>query len=914
MKKSLLTLACGSLLSVSAINALAADSMPISLRDPGVINKERIVYWLKKRGELKQDASVEEINRALQSYLKNTGQGYAKPKVLVKFEKEAQKRSLKVQGKHSKAMNTTVNVLSVLIDFPDLRYNNNGLSSNDTDMYYSDYTVQHYQDMQFKTSTYDGPNGEQLMTAYQYYQAESGGTFFFTGNTFGWVTADNNAATYGANDPDNNDNDVDPESLITEAVTKAVAQYNIDLADYDLEDPYDRDGDGNLMEADGFIDHVMVYHSSIGEEAGGGNLGDDAIWSHRFFVNSTGSFSTMGESVDDSGIKLFGYTIQPIDAAIGVVVHEFGHDLGLADEYDTGESTNGSPVSFWSVMASGSWAGANIPGTEPVGFSPLARDYFQEKFGGDWVDQVELHVNDLTSGAQDHNMVEAVEHAAVEPNQIKIHLPGRLEDFFPPFSGTYQYYSGQGDSIDNRMSFDVDLPSASSISMTMKAHWDIETDYDYAQILVNGTPLSGNHTRGSNPYHNTVNNYISDKSSSIPGAEGNEGWVDLTFDLTSYAGQSVTIEFAYITDTYVKEYGFVADDITVLADSAQVVFDGAETEGTVTLNGFNRVGETVEGDAMNYYVQLRSHNGVDVGLDSRNFEPGVVVWLRNEGYDDNKVGEHPGYGFIGVVDAGLNTSTGSNTTQLRDAAFSLLGRNIFRDTTDYSKPGSPEVGLVLPVHGLEMEVTAEALDSSTASIQLRKVAVALTSAFDSMAEQLTVEFINNSYGGQGNLTYAWDFGDGNSSSSVAPTHTYGSEGTYTVSLTITDENNDTATSSKDVTVSGTPANLPAADFSFTVNNLQVSFSNNTTGGEGSLSYSWDFGDGQSSTASSPSHTYSSAGTYTVELTVTDSQNNSDTISKSVTVTAPPSSGGGGGGGLPWTLLVALAALAGIRRR
>ncbi len=912
MKPSMLTMLCGAILATSVVSSNAADSTSVSLRDPGVINNERIIYWLKKRGELEQDASEAEIKDALKNYLKNTGQGYTKPKVLVKFEKDAQKRSLKVQGKRSKSMNTTVNVLSVLIDFPDLRYNNNGLSSNDTDMYYSDYNVQHYQDMQFKTTTYDGPSGEQLMTAYQYYQAESGGTFFFTGNTFGWVTADNNAATYGANDANNNDNDVDPESLIVEAVTKAVAQNNIDLSQYDLEDPYDRDGDGNLLEADGFIDHVMVYHSSIGEEAGGGNLGDDAIWSHRFFVNSTGSFSTMGEAVDNSGIKLFGYTIQPIDAAIGVVVHEFGHDLGLADEYDTGESTNGSPVSFWSVMASGSWAGANIPGTEPVGFSPLGRDYFQQKFGGDWVDQVELHVDDLNAGVQDHNMVEAVEHAAVEPNQIKVNLPGRLEDFFPPFTGNYQYYSGQGDSIDNRMSFDVALPAASSISLTMKAHWNIEEDYDYAQVMVNGTALSGNHTRGSNPYHGGVSNYISNQSSVLAGAQGAEGWVDLTFDISSYAGQTVTIEFAYITDTYVKEYGFVADDITITADSSEVVFDGAESDGTVTLNGFSRVGATVEGDAMNYYIQLRSHNGVDVGLNSRNFQPGVVVWLRNEGYSDNKVGEHPGYGFIGVVDAGLNTSTGSNTTQLRDAAFKLLGQNTFRDTTDYSKPNSPEVGLVLPVHGLEMEVTAQGLNDATASIQLRKVPVALTSAFDTLVTQLSVEFINNSYGGQGNLTYAWDFGDGNSSTSVAPTHAYASEGTYTVSLTITDENNDTASSSKDVTVSGAPANLPVAGFSFAVTNLQVSFTNSTTGGEGNLSYSWDFGDGQTSTARSPNHTYTAAGTYSVELTVTDSQNNTDTITRSVTVTAPPSSGGGGS--LPWMVLLALGVLTVVRRR
>ena len=123
------------------------------------------------------------------------------------------------------------NVLSVLIDFPDLPYDNNRLSSSDTNMYYSDYNVQHYQQLQFSTTGYTGPSGQNLMSAYQYYQQESGGTFTFAGTTYGWVTADNNAAFYGENDPDNNDNDKNATALIAEAVQKAVTENSINLSD-----------------------------------------------------------------------------------------------------------------------------------------------------------------------------------------------------------------------------------------------------------------------------------------------------------------------------------------------------------------------------------------------------------------------------------------------------------------------------------------------------------------------------------------------------------------------------------------------------------------------------------------------------------------------------------------------------------
>ncbi|MCH1927778.1 immune inhibitor A, partial [Shewanella sp. C31] len=84
-----------------------------------------------------------------------------------------------------------------------------------------------------------------------------------------------------------------------------------ELATYDVEDPYDLNNNGNYEEPDGILDHVMIFHSSIGEEAGGGKLGANAIWSHRYFVDQ----ETEGYSIPGTNLKVFGYTIQPIDAS-----------------------------------------------------------------------------------------------------------------------------------------------------------------------------------------------------------------------------------------------------------------------------------------------------------------------------------------------------------------------------------------------------------------------------------------------------------------------------------------------------------------------------------------------------------------------------------------------------------------------
>jgi len=89
-----------------------------------------------------------------------------------------------------------------------------------------------------------------------------------------------------------------------------------------------------------------------------------------------------------------------------------------------------------------------------------------------------------------------------------------------------------------------------------------------------------------------------------------------------------------------------------------------------------------------------------------------------------------------------------------------------------------------------------------------------------------------------------------------------------------------------------PANVPpVANFSDSISGLTVNFTDSSTDSDGSIaSRSWNFGDGSTSTATNPSHTYSAAGTYTVSLQVTDNGGATNTKTQSVTV----SSGGGGG--------------------
>ncbi|PWJ44002.1 PKD domain-containing protein [Sediminitomix flava] len=115
-------------------------------------------------------------------------------------------------------------------------------------------------------------------------------------------------------------------------------------------------------------------------------------------------------------------------------------------------------------------------------------------------------------------------------------------------------------------------------------------------------------------------------------------------------------------------------------------------------------------------------------------------------------------------------------------------------------------------------------------------------------------------------SYAWDFGDGNTSTDESPVHTYTDPGIYDVKLTAADETDQS--NSKIVSVTVLEIML-IADFTVTYSEtkpLEVSFSNIS---ENAVSYAWDFGDENTSTEESPVHEYATGGDYTVTLTATD---------------------------------------------
>ncbi|MCF8257861.1 MAG: PKD domain-containing protein [Flavobacteriales bacterium] len=129
-----------------------------------------------------------------------------------------------------------------------------------------------------------------------------------------------------------------------------------------------------------------------------------------------------------------------------------------------------------------------------------------------------------------------------------------------------------------------------------------------------------------------------------------------------------------------------------------------------------------------------------------------------------------------------------------------------------------------------------------------------------------VNFANLSFGGTAPLTYAWDFGDGNSSTQTTPVHAYTAEGVYDVSLTVTDQLGCQTVSLLEDFI--TIVENPVIDFSVPdpVGCLGSQMQFTDLSSPPPTSWQWDFGDGGTSTLQSPSHLYTTPGTYTVTLT------------------------------------------------
>lgn len=176
-------------------------------------------------------------------------------------------------------------------------------------------------------------------------------------------------------------------------------------------------------------------------------------------------------------------------------------------------------------------------------------------------------------------------------------------------------------------------------------------------------------------------------------------------------------------------------------------------------------------------------------------------------------------------------------------------------------------------------------DSLTQTVTIYDVPVADFTLNDTCATKDLSIVNNSSITTSDALTYGWDFGDGNLSTDEVPMHSYGTDGDYTVWLKVTSANSCVDSISQVSTINP----MPIADFQ--ADNVceggDVIFQNFSQVSSGGVSYSWDFGTGNSSTFKNPIETYTTDGVFTVQLIATSSLGCVDTTENDVTIYSEP---------------------------
>lgn len=204
-----------------------------------------------------------------------------------------------------------------------------------------------------------------------YFKNQSYGKFELEFDVVGPYNLSHDMAYYGKND--DNDDDVLPGAMVTEAVK--LANKDVNYADYD----WDRDGE---------VDQVYIIHAGYSEEQGGPS---SCIYSHEWDLESAKHFNNGGDGailLDNVWINTYACSSELKNNmgkkmnGIGTMCHEFSHCLGLPDLYDT-DNNDVFGMNSWSVMDYGSY---NDDGHRPCGYTSY------ERWSAGWLEPVELKV------------------------------------------------------------------------------------------------------------------------------------------------------------------------------------------------------------------------------------------------------------------------------------------------------------------------------------------------------------------------------------------------------------------------------------------------------------------------------------------------------------------------------------------
>ena len=662
------------------------------------------------------------------------------------------------------------------------------LSEFEDQEYQEDHDQDYFEDLAFGESN----------SMWEYYYEVSRGELNIQGDVYGPYTLDGDAADYGTENME----------FVRDSVE--IADDDIDYRDYDA---------------------VMVIHSGPGEESSGNS---DDIWS----IHWPYSIET-----DDDGHEIEQITQAPEYQyssgernPLGVWVHEFGHELGLPDLYDTDNSSEG--IGHWGVMASGSWADH---GETPVYFSAWSRYWLG------WVDPIVItdDINNLE--------LEPIEN---DGNVYLLPIPGN-------WSNSNEYYL-----LENRqqLKYDSYLPGEGLLI------WHIDEDVIYSKWNSNSVNNDEDHkgvdleeadgeddldystNRGDSgdPYNS--GSFTKDTYPNSLAYNGTEsGW---KIENIENSGDNIIVDISFLS----KPHAVADADDAVIAEGLELQFYGNESwdeDGNIvsytwdfgdgnfaytdnpihifTQNGTYNVKLTVcdnndlcDSMILNIFVNKPPIAVVEISKLTIMLGE-TIAFDASESYDIDGDVEFYYWNF----DDGYTSSQATADHEYKNSGTYNVSLKIIDDLNDITTVYyTIEVINRLPI----------------VNFQYFTPGTGTTLA--------TFEFTDLSFDHDGDIEqWNWDFGDGGTSDLQNPDYQFDLPGTYDVTLSVTDDQDGTNSTTLAIEVQNAPPipkirikdgiNLGDHQWSVPANRMIVIDGSVTFDNEGdALEFFWDI-DGQS---------------------------------------------------------------------
>ncbi len=466
------------------------------------------------------------------------------------------------------------------------------------------------------------------LTVQSYFDDQSDDTVEITGTVAPWVSVPHSEAYYGIDEcvpnlasrakPDEQLGKFD--DLVVQSIERLKARGGV-YSTYEFWKGFD-------LNSDSFVDSLWMIHSGRGQEYGGGAQGETALWSRASALMAYDGYP-MGYVVHDNDnsnpgddVRIGPFTILPEDSDIGVFIEEFGHSyFDLPDLYTTDASNS---IGWWAPMSAGIYGG-ELAGTRPVNMPLWFRqvaDCNGEPCG--WADPVKVIT--YTTPGETVVLGQAGDPAGwtvpdgayageIVHEGLRIDLPDQV-DQAPNLAGDGGgAYSGVEAGQHNTLARELDLAGVSApITVSFSSFWDIPYifGYGYFEVAADGGEFA-----------------------TLPDLDGrftdeapmgvNDGWGltrdgegELRFDLSEYAGKSITFRLRYFTYQGTPDTGWWVDDLevrsgegnqteTVLRDDFESGLDGWDTVGWKEVPFELRYGHY-------YLVEWRNDTGFDESL------------------------------------------------------------------------------------------------------------------------------------------------------------------------------------------------------------------------------------------------------------------------------------------------------------